>query len=65
MEEIVKTADDAVTHCQRMLGEKGRLTTAIPGFMPRAQQIQLAEAITRRHQCPWNAEFHQPGERCC
>ncbi len=47
MEEIVKTADDAVTHCQRMLGEKGRLTTAIPGFMPRAQQIQLAEAITK------------------
>lgn len=45
MEEIAGIADDSVMHCQRVLSEKGRLTTAIPGFVPRAQQIQLAGAI--------------------
>ena len=45
MEEIACVADDAVAHCQRILGEKGRLTTAIPGFIPRVQQIQLAGSI--------------------
>ncbi len=47
MEEIACVADDVVTHCQRVLGEKGRLTTAIPGFIPREQQIQLAGAIAQ------------------
>ena len=47
MEEIACVADDAVTHCQRVLSENGRLTTAVPGFIPRAQQIQLAGAIAK------------------
>ena len=47
MEEIACLADDAVAHCQRILSEKGRLTTAIPGFIPRAQQIHLAGAIAQ------------------
>ena len=45
MEEIADIADNAISSCQRVLGEKGRLTTAIPGFIPREQQIQLALAI--------------------
>ncbi|CEK10002.1 ATP-dependent DNA helicase [Legionella hackeliae] len=40
-------ADDAVMHCQRVLGEKGRLSTAIPGFVARAPQITLATAIAK------------------
>ena len=47
MEEVGDVAGDAVTHCQRILGEKGRLTTAIPGFIPREQQIHLAGAIAK------------------
>lgn len=47
MEEVAASADDAVENCQRILGEKGRLTTAIPGFVPRTQQIQLAASIAR------------------
>ncbi len=31
--------------CRRILSEKGRLSTAIPGFAPRAPQSDLAEAI--------------------
>lgn len=45
MEEIASIADDAVAECQRILGAKGRLSTAIPGFLPREQQLQLAAAI--------------------
>ena len=45
MGEIEQVVDDAVVHCQRMLGESGRLTTAIPGFVAREQQTQLAGAI--------------------
>ncbi len=45
MEEIAGAADDAVLHCQRIFSDKGRLTTAIPGFIPRAQQVELASAI--------------------
>ena len=47
MEEIAGAADDAVAHCQRIFSDKGRLTTAIPGFIPRAQQVELASAIAR------------------
>ena len=47
MERIAASADDAVANCQHILGEKGRLTTAVPGFVPRAQQIQLATAIAQ------------------
>lgn len=42
-----EAVDKAISACQRMLGDKGRLTTAIPDFIPRAQQIQLASAITQ------------------
>lgn len=47
MEEVRDVAEDVVAHCQRILGEKGRLTTAVPGFIPREQQIQLAGAIAK------------------
>lgn len=47
MEEIAGAADDTVAHCQRIFSDKGRLTTAIPGFIPRAQQVELASAIAR------------------
>lgn len=45
--EPIPSADEAITLCQRMLGDKGRLTTAVPGFVAREQQIQLASAITK------------------
>ncbi len=45
MEDVIATADNAVAHCQRILGETGRLATAIPGFISRTQQIELAGAI--------------------
>ncbi len=47
MDEIVSVADDAAVSCQRALGEHGRLTTAIPGFVAREQQIILATAIAK------------------
>lgn len=43
----VELVDDAVLHCQRVLGEKGRLATAIPGFVARSAQIELACAIAK------------------
>ncbi len=45
MDEIAGVADDAVINCQRILGEHGRLTTAIPGYVVREQQTRLAAAI--------------------
>lgn len=39
--------DPVVVHCQRTLSDKGRLTTAIPGFVPREQQIQLAASVAQ------------------
>lgn len=45
MDAIASVADDAGGHCIRILGENGRLTTAIPGFVVREQQTQLAVAI--------------------
>lgn len=45
MEEIASVADDAAVNCQRVLGKHGRLTTAIPGYVVREQQTQLAAAI--------------------
>ncbi len=45
MDEIGSVVDDAVVNCQRILGEHGRLTTAIPGFVVRPQQTELAAAI--------------------
>ncbi|ASQ46630.1 ATP-dependent DNA helicase [Legionella clemsonensis] len=47
MEEIASLADDAIAQCQRVLGQKGRLSTAIPGFVARAPQITLATAIAK------------------
>ncbi|WP_058462329.1 ATP-dependent DNA helicase [Legionella adelaidensis] len=44
MEEIT---DDFETACQRILGTKGRLSTAIPGFIARDQQVELAAAIAK------------------
>ena len=41
----VALADNLVANCQRILGDNGRLATAIPGFVPRHQQIQLAAEI--------------------
>ncbi|KTD65641.1 ATP dependent DNA helicase (DEAD box family) Rad3 [Legionella spiritensis] len=36
---------DAITQCRQVLSEKGRLSTAIPGFVARQAQIALASAI--------------------
>ncbi|KTD23603.1 ATP dependent DNA helicase (DEAD box family) Rad3 [Legionella lansingensis] len=47
MEEISSLAGDAINHCQRVLGNHGRLSTAIPGFVARAPQITLATAIAQ------------------
>lgn len=47
MDEIAESFDDLARKCQRMLGEQGRLTTAVPGFIPRQEQIQLALAIAK------------------
>lgn len=41
MVEITSLAES----CQRILGEKGRLSTAIPGFVARKPQSDLAVAI--------------------
>lgn len=38
---------DLPKRCVQVLGEGGRLTTAIPGFHTRAQQVDLTEAIAR------------------
>ncbi len=45
MAEIAHSADEAVLLCQRVFSEGGRLSTAIQGFVPRPQQIQLASRI--------------------
>lgn len=47
MEEIADVAADVIVHCQRVLGVHGRLSTAIPGFVARTQQVELAGAIAR------------------
>ncbi len=45
MDEIVDCVDNLVTASQRMLDQTGRLTRAIPGFVARVQQIDMAEAV--------------------
>lgn len=45
MDEIASATGNAGADCIRILGENGRLTTAIPGFVVREQQTQLAVAI--------------------
>ena len=47
MDEIASVADDAAADCQRIFGNNGRLTTAIPGYVVREQQTELASAIAR------------------
>jgi len=42
---VTAQSDDLVSRCERALDEGGRLTTAIPGFVARPQQIELAIAI--------------------
>ena len=45
MDEIVDCADSLISASQRVLGHNGRLTTAIPGFVARAQQVELASEV--------------------
>jgi len=45
--EVVTAVDDVAAHCQRVLSDKGRLTTAIPGFIARPAQIELSAAIAQ------------------
>lgn len=47
MSEEIKDVDDPLLHCQRTLSDKGRLATAIPGFVARDAQIQLSSAIAQ------------------
>ncbi|MDP3561102.1 MAG: ATP-dependent DNA helicase [Legionellaceae bacterium] len=47
MEGVSLDANDLAAHCQRVLADGGRLTTAIPGFASRPQQIELAKVIAR------------------
>ncbi len=45
MAEIAACADDLPAACQRVFGQQGRLTTAVPGFAARDAQTKLAVAI--------------------
>lgn len=45
MGELSALSDNLVEHCRKVLSAKGRLSTAIPGFIPRAPQVAMAEAI--------------------
>ena len=45
VDEIVDCADSLISASQRMLGQNGRLTTAIPGFVARPQQVELASEV--------------------
>lgn len=47
MDDLSSCADDAAARCERVLGSHGRLTTAIPNFIARPQQLALALAITK------------------
>lgn len=45
MDEIIGIGESLPAQCQRVLGVKGRLSTAIDGFIGRPQQIELSMAI--------------------
>ncbi|MDP1602576.1 MAG: ATP-dependent DNA helicase [Legionella sp.] len=45
--EVESVADDVIANCQRVLSPHGRLSTAIPGFVARSQQIALSLAIAK------------------
>ncbi|ETO93744.1 ATP-dependent DNA helicase [Legionella oakridgensis] len=48
MDEIETIATpELVSQCERLLAARGRLSTAIPGYIARPSQIQLTEAIAR------------------
>lgn len=47
MDENISALGGLALQCQRVLGEQGRLSTAIVGFVARAQQTQLAETIAK------------------
>lgn len=40
-------AKQALEACEQALGPAGRLSTALPGFVPRSQQLTLAQAVTK------------------
>lgn len=45
MTDIASVTDDLAAASRRMLGKNGRLTTAIPGFEARPQQVDLASSV--------------------
>ena len=45
MDDVAGCIDSLVDASRRILGEKGRLTTAIPGFSARPQQVDLASEV--------------------
>lgn len=45
MSEIASCTDNLVDASRRILSEKSRLTTAIPGFVARPQQVELAAKV--------------------
>lgn len=45
MDEIASIGEGITAKCQSIFGEQGRLTRAIPGYVVREQQVQLATAI--------------------
>lgn len=47
MDEVDSVTDDLIAASRRMLGKAGRLTTAIPGFVARPQQVDLASEVAR------------------
>ncbi|MCX7116726.1 MAG: ATP-dependent DNA helicase [Legionellales bacterium] len=45
MEKVTVDTSHILLQCQRILGDKGRLATAIEGFVSRPEQIQMATSI--------------------
>nr|WP_058523686.1 ATP-dependent DNA helicase [Legionella birminghamensis] len=41
----MSVSTDPIAHCRRLFNENGRLSTAIPGFVAREAQVELAAAI--------------------
>lgn len=46
MEEVDAVLDDSIRACRRLFSKKGRLTRAIPGFVAREAQVDMACAVT-------------------
>ena len=47
MEEVIVSDEGLISKSQRMLGETGRLSRAIPGFIARSQQIEMASLVAQ------------------